>query len=326
MTRKKLIVLSVATACAWPMLVQAIGVGSTYEAGHWEVITPSSVDESAPHLAFSRSHLGTPRAAGSIQASVSAPQYTEAAAVGATSEASMTSVTGDKRQRTAARRMSLPNPQTPWSPNESGPNHYSEDMRSYARHVAAVEQARVAAAASYVETPVASAETSPAVAASAVGSTTTATESAVAGVGGTAAAASATTPVASTETSAEIDRLLRDPSAPADREREPVASVNPALVDTRQPGTTDLRPESSGNANAAPDASASIPEPQAQALPATATTEAAGATTTVAATNVVDLTSPAAPSITTSPIASGSTPEAAPSTSATAASESSTVR
>jgi hypothetical protein len=139
-------------------------------------------------------------------------------------------------------------------------------------------------------------------------------------------AATSTTAAPSTEASVEIDRLLREPGAPADRDREPVASVNPALVDTRHPGTADLRPESSGNANAAPDGSASIPEPQAQALPATAPAEAAGATTTVAATNVVDLTSPAAPSITASPVTSGSTPEATTSTSATAASESSTVR
>jgi len=38
---------------------------------------------------------------------------------------------------------SLPNPETPWSVNESAPARYAEDMRDRARHVASVRQARL---------------------------------------------------------------------------------------------------------------------------------------------------------------------------------------
>jgi hypothetical protein len=258
MTRKKLMVLSVAAACATPMIAQA----------NWEVITPSSVDESAPQLTVSRSHLGTtPTPATTLTQVQTGPAPAGTGAAYRAEESALSAA--DLRSRQArARRASLPNPQTPWSPNESGSNHYSQDMHAYRQHVASLEQARTVAAASYApliviaeapppapETPVASADAAATHAAN------------------TAAPAPRTdippanTPVANAEASAEADRLLRNPDAPQDRPRETVATMSPMLVDTRQPGTSDLRIETTNNDAPTPPAGtasgASVQQPDA---------------------------------------------------------------
>jgi hypothetical protein len=51
-----------------------------------------------------------------------------------------------RARNTRAQYASLPNPQTPWSANESAPARYAEEMRERAQHVASVTQARVVVA------------------------------------------------------------------------------------------------------------------------------------------------------------------------------------
>ena len=64
MIKKKSVALAVAAVCASPLYaVAAAGTG----AGHWEVVTPSSPNESAPHVFFTRSHLGSAPAAVAVQ-------------------------------------------------------------------------------------------------------------------------------------------------------------------------------------------------------------------------------------------------------------------
>lgn len=305
MTRKKLMVLSVAAACAAPMIAQA----------NWEVVTPSSVDESAPQLTLSRSHLGTPSATASTRTGSAAVETTAAYTAQET-----TLSAADLRSRQArARTASLPNPQTPWSPNESGSNHYSQDMQAYRQHVASLEQARTVAAASYApliviaeapppapETPVASAD------AAATPSETVAAN--------TAAPAPRTdippanTPVANAEASAEIDRLLRNPDAPQDRPREAVATMSPMLVDTRQPSSSDLRVETTGNEGPTGTTGSAMQQPEAS-------TQIGGTTDAAAVASVAGPSSPipeaqgatvSAMELPPAPQAAASAPEAAP--------------
>jgi hypothetical protein len=259
--------------------------------GHWEVITPSSVDESAPQLSVSGSHLGTTPASTAMQVQTApAPVETTAAY---TAQETTWSASELRNRQARARRAGMPNPQTPWSPNESGSNHYAEDMQAHRQHVASLEQARIAAAASYApliamaeappapETPVASADAS-----------AMRPETPAAGTEGPAPRTQtpvANTPVANAEASAEIDRLLRNPDAPQDRNREAVVVVNPALVDTRQSAVSELRVETTGNESTGADASgasapASSPETSSQiggtADPAAVASVAGSSTTT----------------------------------------------
>ena len=236
MMKKNAVALAVAAVCASPLYaVAAAGTG----AGHWEVVTPSSPNESAPHLFFSRSHPASAPAAVAVQmespaplAEVSTPLSAQESMYGRTAD--------DRRQPRAAARMraaSLPNPQTPWSPNESGTNHYAEEMQAYRQHVASVEQTRIAVAA-------ADADAAAAVAAA------------------NAAAAVATVEPATVDgaTAAQIDRLLASSPgtpAPTERDRESVAAVNPALVDSRQSATTELRVDTPPADRPIPDAAAS---------------------------------------------------------------------
>ena len=239
MTRKKLMVLSVAAACAAPMIAQA----------NWEVVTPSSVDESAPQLTNSRSHLGTaPAMAASHAQTASAAPATSAAYTAPETTLSA----ADLRARQArARTASLPNPQTPWSPNESGANHYSQDMQSYRQQVASLEQARTVAANSYAPL-IAIAEAPPPAPETPVARATDPSAPAPDTVARTDAPAPRTdtpvanTPVANAEANADIDRLLKNTDTPQDRPRETVATMSPMLVDTRQPAASDLRVEGAG--------------------------------------------------------------------------------
>ena len=245
MIKKKSVALAVAAVCASPLYaVAAAGTG----AGHWEVVTPSSPNESAPHLFFTRSHLGSAPAAVAVQmespaalAEVITPLSAQESMYGRTAD--------DRRQPRAAARTrtaSLPNPRTPWSPNESGTNHYAQEMQAYREHVASVEQTRIAVAA-------ADADAAAAVAAA---------DAAAAAAAANAAAAVATVEPATVDgaTAAQIDRLLASSPgtpAPTERDRESVAAVNPALVDSRQSATTELRVDTPPADRPIPDAAAS---------------------------------------------------------------------
>jgi len=114
MISRTLIAAAVTAACTWPTLAAAARSDDTSDTGQWVVITPSSVDESAPWRAAESQRTRIPRQIASAPVQVATSGY------------------------------SMPNPITPWSPNESGEMRYNEDMRMRAQHVASVEQRRVA--------------------------------------------------------------------------------------------------------------------------------------------------------------------------------------
>ena len=111
MNSRTLIAAAVASACAWPLAAVARDTHSTHVSSaspafsFSPIVTPHSVDESAPWLTAEETRA---------------------------------------RHTRGASYVSLPNPQSPWSPNESGAVNYAEEMRDRAQHVAAVEQTRVA--------------------------------------------------------------------------------------------------------------------------------------------------------------------------------------
>jgi hypothetical protein len=83
---------------------QGTGFAATATASSFsEVVTPLSVNESAPWLTAQQA----------------------------------------RARNTRMQSASLPNPDTPWSANESAPARYTEEMRDRTRHVASVRQARV---------------------------------------------------------------------------------------------------------------------------------------------------------------------------------------
>jgi hypothetical protein len=251
MMKKNAIALAVAGLCT--------AGAAQAETGHWEVMTPASPNEAAPQLAFSRTHLGgAPSiAATQTEAPAAVAQVTTPLSV---DESAPSRIAQDKRQPRAATRakvVSLPNPQTPWSPNESGANRYTEDMQAYRQHVASVEQAHIAVAAAN-----AAAEAAAVAAAKAEAD---------------AAALAAAQPASvDPATTAQLDRLLTNPSnTPPERDREAVATANPALVDSRQSPTTALRPENIPPASPAPEAAPSgVPAP-VSAAPGVPPSEAA---------------------------------------------------
>jgi hypothetical protein len=152
MKRKNLIALAVAGACAWPVFATAEGTHSMSSSmGHWEVATPSSVDESAPSLAAERSHLGMGHAGAAHMASATFEVITPSS-----SDESAPWLTAEEQRSHHAPAIvagvGMPNPQTPWSPNESGPADYAGDMQAYSEHLASVEQAHFAALESRTET------------------------------------------------------------------------------------------------------------------------------------------------------------------------------
>jgi hypothetical protein len=194
MKRKNLIALAVAGACAWPLLATASGDTQAMSMGHWEVAAPSSIDESAPWLAADRSHLGTAYAGSTYTASapieVITPSSVDESAPWMTAEMQRQLYAG-----TIVASAGMPNPHTPWSPNESGANNYAGEMQSYVEHVASVDQAHIAAVESRTET-------------FASGATESEIDRLLLG-------------------SSEL------PAEPGDREQ--VASVTPGLLDSRQP-------------------------------------------------------------------------------------------
>jgi hypothetical protein len=260
MMKKNAIALAVAAVCAAPL--PALAAGATQAGpGHWEVITPSSPNEAAPQLAFSRSHLGSAPAMAASQtetqtvvAEVVTPLSVDESPAWPTAETR-------RRERVALRTeaVSLANPQTPWSPNESGPARYGEDMQAYRQHVASVDQARIATAAA----------------------------DAAAAAAAVAAAQPQPQPV-DPATTAQLDRLLVNPSnTPTERDREAVATA-PALVDSRQSAATELRPEPIPSDRPAPEATPSAMPADSQRMPEAANTPAqVGANTVAAASSSV---------------------------------------
>ena len=105
MNSRTLIAAAVASACAWPLAAVARDTHSTHVSSaspafsFSPIVTPHSVDESAPWLTAEETRARHTRGAGYV---------------------------------------SLPNPQSPWSPNESGAVNYAEEMRDRAQRVATV--------------------------------------------------------------------------------------------------------------------------------------------------------------------------------------------
>jgi hypothetical protein len=229
MTKKKAIALAVAGLCTSPSFAAAAGISQAADLGHWEVITPSSPNEAAPHLTLSRSHLGTPpaRVVVTATAEADAPAAYAEVSTPPSADARARSNTVDSRHQRSTRARSaaasMPNPQTPWSPNESGPNNYAADMQKQTQHLASVAEAHRIAAASYEPAPI---------------------------------VATVETPT-SPEAAAAVDRALAaTPDAPKEGDRESVAAINPALVDSRQGVAPELRVE---NVPSEPPAPGSAP-------------------------------------------------------------------
>ena len=221
MMKKNAIALAVAAMCGVPFTAAA--------AGHWEVMTPSSVSESAPQL-LPGPHLPPAPAAANIAAADveanTATGYTETVTARSVEGGGQSVRTVSRQHNTTRSRISraggMPNPQTPYSPNESGEERYTEQMDAYQEHLASVEQARIATAESYAPAP--------------------------------AVAQLEPTPV-DKEAAAEVDRLLATPATPpGDRDRESVARVNPALVDSRTSPANELQVESATTGEPARDA------------------------------------------------------------------------
>jgi hypothetical protein len=274
MMKKNAIALAVAGLCT--------AGAAQAETGHWEVMTPSSPNEAAPQLAFSRTHLGGASSIAATRAEAAAP-VAQVAAPLSVDESAPSRIAQDKRQPRAATRakvVSLPNPQTPWSPNESGANRYTEDMQAYRQHVASVEQAHIAVAAAN-----AAAEAAAVAAAKAEADAVAAAKAEA----DAAALAAAQPPSVDPATTAQLDRLLTDPSnTPPQRDREAVATANPALVDSRQSATTALRPENIPPASPAPEAAPSgVPAP-VSAAPGVPTSEAAASSLPAATARPAD--------------------------------------
>jgi hypothetical protein len=142
MNSRTLVAAAVAAACTWPTLATAARDTYSGEAGYWTVSTPSSVDESAPWKAAdsARMRISQPAA---ITSSLSAPTFTEVITPLSVSESAPWQTLPPARARSARiQSASLASPQTPWSPNESAPARYNEDMRVRAQQVASVQQTR----------------------------------------------------------------------------------------------------------------------------------------------------------------------------------------
>lgn len=182
----------------------------------------------------------------------------------------------------SATYVSLPNPQTPFSPNESGPVNYAQEMRERAQHVASVAEARTMVArieterlaaiererveaiererlAALERERLANAQTSPTSDAT-ISSAPVGTTSAAAG--GTSAAV--TSPVESGLTTAPVP-------APVPQ-REAQADPNAALVNTRSALGSSTAPQDNSAAGASPAHSSSGASAEARQPDATAET------------------------------------------------------
>lgn len=251
MNSKTLIAAAVAGACAWPIAAAArisgpadtITTSAAPTATFSEAITPHSVSESAPWMTAEET----------------------------------------RARHTKANYASMPNPQSPWSPNESGPANYAEDMRERVQHVASVEQARVAVArieserlASIERERLANIERErlanierERLASSAAASSEGGTVIAVAPVGGTSTIESAPAALSAESTS-------NFPTAPGERPAQPDHTA--ALVDTRSAGMTSLTPTPEiGSSDGASSASASETSTEPSAMAPVGVTPSEGA-------------------------------------------------
>jgi hypothetical protein len=145
MISRTLIAAAVAAACTWPAAATAARDMYPADAGYWTIATPSSVNESAPWRAADPSPSRSSQQSTSF--ATTAPAFPEVLTPLSVSESAPWLTAQQSRARnTRVQSASLPNPQTPWSSNESAPARYTEEMRDQARHVASVQQARVAVA------------------------------------------------------------------------------------------------------------------------------------------------------------------------------------
>jgi len=141
MISRTLIAAAVAAACTWPAAATAAPDAYPADSGFWTVNTPSSVDESAPWKAADRTQSRRSQQSTGFAAPASA--FSEVVTPLSVNESAPWLTAQQARARnTRMQSASLPNPETPWSANESAPARYTEDMRDRARHVASVRQAR----------------------------------------------------------------------------------------------------------------------------------------------------------------------------------------
>lgn len=232
MSSRKLISVAVGAACAVISMGASAQSARSWDASQstgpvmvQEVMTPSSVDESRP--------------------SGQMPHQ--------------------RAMRTAAGNtnyVSLPNPQTPMSPNESGPVNYNQELRERAQHVASVEQTRMTiarverervAAIERERAEAAEQERQAAVERERQASLAAAPEGA--NVSASAPAQSTSTPVDSaatvSSTGAASSSIAVGTNAPAPApapQREVQANPSAALVDTRSIVGTNTAPQESGAA------------------------------------------------------------------------------
>jgi hypothetical protein len=142
MISRTLIAAAVAAACTYPAAAVAARDAYPAGAGYWTVSTPSSVNESAPWRAADPTPLRSSQQSPSFAAP--APAFVEVITPLSVNESAPWLTAQQSRARnTLVQSASLPNPQTPWSANESAPARYNEEMRDQARHVASVQQRRV---------------------------------------------------------------------------------------------------------------------------------------------------------------------------------------
>jgi len=146
MRTKTVVGMAVASALSWSYGAMAaenfghMGADSTYG-----VVTPFSPNESGP---ADLPHGTRYSSLGAEHASAGAAVDHEVVTPLADNESGPHDIMLQRRGHSfhAARDMrSMANPQTPWSPSESGVNAYNEDTLGHARQVAEVEQARIAA-------------------------------------------------------------------------------------------------------------------------------------------------------------------------------------
>lgn len=141
MKAKTVIGIAVASALSWSYGAMADSrMDRISGSGTFEVMTPFSPNEAGP------AELAPVRTASSMEVAASEHDLMTPLA---SREAGPSDIRLQRRGQTfhtARASRSMPNPQTPWSPNEAGLNTFAEDMRDHALHVAEVERAHIAAA------------------------------------------------------------------------------------------------------------------------------------------------------------------------------------
>jgi len=254
MISRTLIAAAVAAACTCPAAAMAARDMYPADAGYWTVSTPSSVNESAPWRAADPTPLRSSQQSPSFAAPAAA--FVEVITPLSVNESAPWLTPQQSRARnTYVQSASLPNPQTPWSANESAPARYNEEMRDQARHVASVQQRRVAIARMESERLAAiKRERLAAIERERLASIererlANAPESSTAAI---VAPVDGTAPVNTTASAADI--AANRPRAPGEQPTQPDQSVG--LVDTRRATTISLTtaPESGASATSAASA------------------------------------------------------------------------